>query len=125
MKTSRRFTQLNRVFLNLRIATAVTLLSAAAAMAFVATNPSGPRLLGKSDDKAKAELQAQGLRSKMLGRFETSSAASKAAARDLPMKQPRRIMKIEPFQLRRLVDAAAGSLQRGEEARKAPGRQED
>ena len=71
MKTSRRFTQLNRVFLNLRIATAVTLLSAAAAMAFVATNPSGPRLLGKSDNKAKAELQAQGLRSKMLGRLET------------------------------------------------------
>src|SRR4029077_3234910 len=72
MKTSRRFTQLNRVFLNLRIATAVTLLSAAAAMAFVATNPSGPRLLGKSDNRAKAELQAQGLRSKMLGRLETS-----------------------------------------------------
>ena len=47
------------------------LISGAAAMAFVATNPSGPRLVGKSDTKAKAEFQAQGLRSRMLGRLET------------------------------------------------------
>src|SRR5439155_3382025 len=37
---------------HLRIATAVTLMSAAAALAFVAVNPSGPLLLGKSDNKA-------------------------------------------------------------------------
>ncbi len=36
------------VFSQLRIATAVTLMSAAAALAFVAVNPSGPLLAGKS-----------------------------------------------------------------------------
>src|SRR5437660_187402 len=40
------------VFSHLRIATAVTLMSAAAALAFIAVNPSGPSLLGKSDNKA-------------------------------------------------------------------------
>src|SRR5438477_7239822 len=39
-------------FSHLRIAAAVTLMSAAAALAFVAVNPSGPLLLGKSDNKA-------------------------------------------------------------------------
>src|SRR5947208_2574727 len=40
------------VISHLRIATAVTLMSAAAALAFVAVNPSGALLLGKSDNKA-------------------------------------------------------------------------
>src|SRR4029077_8619404 len=40
------------VFSHLRIAAAVTLMSAAAALAFVAVNPSGPLLLGKSDNQA-------------------------------------------------------------------------
>src|SRR5437660_12555824 len=39
-------------FSHLRIAAAVTLMSAAAALAFVAVNPSGPLLLGKSDNQA-------------------------------------------------------------------------
>jgi hypothetical protein len=50
MKTPRWFTR-NRLSSHLRIATAVTLMSAAAATAFVAANPSGPFLLGKSDNK--------------------------------------------------------------------------
>ncbi len=42
----------NRFFSNLRIASAVTLMSAAAAMTFVAINSSGPFLLGKSEAKS-------------------------------------------------------------------------
>src|SRR4029453_16165873 len=41
MKTSRRFTQINRV---LRFGSGVALISAAAAMAFVAVKPSSPSL---------------------------------------------------------------------------------
>ncbi len=50
MKTPRSFT-LNRLSSHLRIASAVTLMSAAAAMAFVAASPSGPLLSGKADNK--------------------------------------------------------------------------
>ncbi len=50
MKTPRWFTR-NRLSSHLRIASAVTLMSTAAAMAFVAISPSGPFLLGKSDNK--------------------------------------------------------------------------
>ena len=71
MKTPRWFSRSNSLVSYLRIASAVTLLSAAAAMALVATNPSGPRPFGKSDTKAKAQLQANGLRSKIVARFET------------------------------------------------------
>src|SRR5438093_10723770 len=49
MKTPHWFTR-NRLSSHLRIACAVTLMSAAAAMAFVAVNPSGPLLIGKSDN---------------------------------------------------------------------------
>ena len=49
MKTHRWFTR-NRLVSHLRIASAVTLMSAAAAMAFVAVKPSGPLLL-KSNNK--------------------------------------------------------------------------
>src|ERR1700746_319765 len=44
----------NRLVSHLRIASVVTLMSAAAAMAFVAVNPSGPLLVGKSDGKSQA-----------------------------------------------------------------------
>src|SRR5438093_1419298 len=47
MKTLRWFSR-SRLLSQLRIASAVTLMSAAAAMAFVAAKPSGPFLLGKS-----------------------------------------------------------------------------
>src|SRR5207244_8293671 len=50
MKTPRWFSR-NHLLSELRIATVVTLMSAAAAMAFVAAKPSGPLLLGKSDNK--------------------------------------------------------------------------
>src|SRR5205823_8120760 len=49
MKNHRQFTR-NRLVPNLRIASVVTLMSAAAAMAFVAVNPSGP-FWAKSDNK--------------------------------------------------------------------------
>src|SRR5438876_1025439 len=50
MKTHPRFSR-NRFVSHLRIAGAVTLMSAAAAMAFVAVKPSSPALWGKADDK--------------------------------------------------------------------------
>src|SRR6266480_2672764 len=57
MKTPRSFNR-NRFFSLVRIASAVTLMSAAAAMAFVAVNPSGP-LLSKSDNKDAANKFSQ------------------------------------------------------------------
>ena len=44
MKTSRGFTQPNRILSFLRFGSGLTLIAAAAAMAFVAVNPSGPLL---------------------------------------------------------------------------------
>jgi hypothetical protein len=52
MKNSRGFTQPNRILSFLRFASGVTLISAAAAMAFVAVKSPTPRLLGKSTAKA-------------------------------------------------------------------------
>ncbi len=49
MKTPRRFTQLNRILSFLRFGSGLILISAAFAMAFVANKPSGPALVGKSD----------------------------------------------------------------------------
>jgi hypothetical protein len=51
MKTHRLFSR-NRLIPHLRIASVVTLMSAAAAMAFVAVKPSGPLFLAKSDAKS-------------------------------------------------------------------------
>jgi len=53
MKTSRGFTQPNRILSFLRFASGLTLISAAAAMAFVAAKPSVPLLLSKSDNPPK------------------------------------------------------------------------
>jgi hypothetical protein len=53
MKSPGSFSRSNRVVSHLRIAAAVTLMSAAAAMALIAANPSGPSLFGKSDAKTK------------------------------------------------------------------------
>src|SRR5439155_9072018 len=53
MKTPRWFSR-NHLLSQLRITTVVTLMSAAAAMAFVAAKPSGPFLLGKSDNTDQA-----------------------------------------------------------------------
>jgi hypothetical protein len=62
MKTHRSFTH-NRLVSHLRFAGAVTLLSAAAAMAFVAVKPFGPLLGDKADNKAQAKLAARFVRS--------------------------------------------------------------
>jgi len=59
MKTPRWFTR-NRVSSHLRIATAVALTSAAAAMAFVAANNSSPLLSGKSAGKDETKLAGKG-----------------------------------------------------------------
>ena len=59
MKTSRGFTQPNRILSFLRFGSGLTLVSAAAAMAFVAINPSGPLLVGKSDGKNQAIGEAR------------------------------------------------------------------
>src|SRR6202011_1498841 len=58
MKSPGSFSRSNRVLSYLRIATAVTLMFAAAAMALVAANPSGPSLFGKWDGKAKVGRDA-------------------------------------------------------------------
>ena len=58
MKTYRWFNR-NRLVSHLRIASVVILMSAAAAMAFVALNPSGPSLWGKSDNKKAINRFAQ------------------------------------------------------------------
>jgi hypothetical protein len=67
MKTYRQFTR-NRLVPNLRIVSVVTLMSAAAAMAFVAVNPSGP-FWAKSDNKNAinkfSQKNAELFRSKM------------------------------------------------------------
>src|SRR5437879_4473595 len=70
---------------HLRIATAVTLTSAAAAMAFVAANNSSPLLSGKSAGKDEAKLEPRFLRNKafadhyktLLGRANSSGEASR------------------------------------------------
>jgi hypothetical protein len=58
MKTPHWFTH-NRLVSRLRIAGAVTLLSAATAIAFVAVNPSGPLFLAKSDSKSSNDKLRQ------------------------------------------------------------------
>ncbi|HET9368467.1 MAG TPA: hypothetical protein VFO22_10380, partial [Candidatus Udaeobacter sp.] len=67
MKTPHWFVR-NRFVSHLRMAGAVTLLSAAAAMAFVAVKPSGP-LWAKSDNKGAInkleQARAQFLRNKL------------------------------------------------------------
>src|SRR5438874_1085744 len=68
MKSPQCFTR-NRLVSHLRFATAVTLMSASAAIAFVAVKPSGPLLLGKVDNKSAInkfrEARAQFLRNKL------------------------------------------------------------
>ena len=82
MKTSRGFTQPNRILSFLRFGSGVTLISAAAAMAFVAANNSSPLLSGKSGVKREASSVrskdfANNFRRLHHGAFETSLAAVK------------------------------------------------
>jgi len=59
MKNSRSFSRPNRVLSFLRFASGVTLISAAAAMAFVAVKNPSPSLAGKSLDRQQAMLKLQ------------------------------------------------------------------
>jgi hypothetical protein len=79
MKTPRWFNR-NGLSSHLRIAGAVTLMSAAAAMAFVAANNSSPLLLAKSDGKGEAKLEARFARNKALAEhFKTLLGRSKSS----------------------------------------------
>src|SRR4029453_7510867 len=79
MKTPHWFTR-NRLASHLRIASVVTLMSAAAAMAFVAVKSSSPSLAAKPDGKGAAKLEAKFVRNKafadhfktLLGRAKSS-----------------------------------------------------
>ncbi len=79
MKTNRWFTR-NRLSSHLRIATVGTLISAAAAMAFVAANNSSPSLLsGKSAGKGEAKLELRSVRSSAFANhFKTLLGRAKA-----------------------------------------------
>jgi len=57
MKNSGGFNQPNRILSFLRFGSGVILISAAAAMAFVAVNPSGPLLVGKTNGSNQPKLQ--------------------------------------------------------------------
>jgi ribosomal protein S20 len=90
MKPTRWFTRSNSVRSYLRLATAGTLISAAAAMAFVAANSSSPAnnpsplLSGKSAGKGEAKLEKRSVRNKafashfktLLGRAKSSGEGS-------------------------------------------------
>jgi hypothetical protein len=84
MKTPHWFTP-SRLASQLRIASAVTLMSTAAATAFVATKSSSPSVVAKSDGKAEAKLEARFARNKafadhfktLLGRAKSSGEGSR------------------------------------------------
>ncbi len=84
MKTPRWFNR-NRLFSLVRIASAGTFISAAAAMAFVVAKPSGP-LSGKSDRKGEAKLGAKSVRSKAFANhFQTLLGREKSSGEGSPM----------------------------------------
>src|SRR5205809_2329060 len=88
MKTPRWFTY-NHLLSYLRIATAVTLTSAAAAMAFVAANNSNPSLSGKSAGKGEAKLaklEMRSVRNKALANhFKTLIGRNKSSGEGSPI----------------------------------------
>src|SRR5437762_1566964 len=88
MKTPRWFT-CNHLLSYLRIATAVTLTSAAAAMAFVAANNSNPSLSGKSAGKGEAKLaklEMRSVRNKALANhFKTLIGRNKSSGEASPI----------------------------------------
>src|SRR5207249_1266161 len=88
MKTPRWFTR-NHLSSHLRIATAVTLTSAAAALAFVAANNSSPSLSGKSARKSEAKiakLEMRSVRNKALANhFKTLIGRNKSSGEASPI----------------------------------------
>src|SRR5207249_6940289 len=84
MKNAHWFTR-NHLSSHLRIATAVTLTSAAAAMAFVAANNSSPSLSGKSAGKSEAKLEMRSVRNKALANhFKTLIGRNKSSGEASP-----------------------------------------
>src|SRR5262245_33655306 len=87
MKTPRWFSR-DHLISHLRVASAISLLSAAAAMAFVAVNPSGPLLVGKPDGENQAVAKFRQDRDELLGNkralpgLERDRGPSLAAAED-------------------------------------------
>src|SRR6266496_4875951 len=118
MKTSRWSTR-NRLSSQLRIATVVTLMSAAAAMAFVAVKPSGPLFLAKAENKGGIDKLRQNhaelFRSKMTLPGPEREGGPVSAAEEDYAKRAFPATDI-PFALRRNAHAAWASV-RGRSAR--------
>src|SRR6266516_1751171 len=120
MKTPRSFTR-NRLSSHLRIASAVTLMSAAAAMAFVAAKPSGPLFLAKAENKGGIDKLRQNhaelFRSKMTLPGPEREGGPVSAAEEDYAKRAFPANDI-PFALRRNAHAAWASV-RGRSGREA------
>ena len=126
MKTSRGFTQLNRIPSFLRFGSGVALISAAAALAFVAANNSSPLLSGKSAGKGEAKLEARFLRNKafadhyktLLGRAKSSGEGSRVdgAAQEAYDNRAYPATWIAPAQRKNARAAAEAILTKGKPA---------
>jgi hypothetical protein len=108
MKTHRWFTR-NRLVSHLRMASVVTLMSAAAAMAFVAVKPSGPLFLAKEENKGGIDKLRQNhaelFRSKMTLPGPEREGGPTSAAEEDYAKRAFPATDI-PFALRRNAHAA-------------------
>jgi hypothetical protein len=112
MKTHRWFNR-NRLVPHLRIASVVTLMSAAAAMAFVAVKPSGPLFLAKAENKSAIDKLRQNhaelFRSKMTLPGPEREGGPVSAAEEDYAKRAFPASDI-PFALRRNARAAWASV---------------
>src|SRR5437899_2185295 len=112
MKTHRSFSR-NRLVSHLRLAGVVTLLSAAAAMAFVAVKPSGPLFLAKAENKGGIDKLRQNhtelFRSKMTLPGPEREGGPVSAAEEDYAKRAFPATDI-PFALRRNAHAAWASV---------------
>jgi hypothetical protein len=121
MKTHRSFSR-NRLVPHLRMASVVTLMSAAAAMAFVAVKPSAPLLLAKSDSKSAIDKLRQNhaelFRSKMTLPGPEREGGPVSAAEEDYAKRAFPATDI-PFALRRNAHAAWANV-RARAAAKGP-----
>jgi len=120
MKTHRSFSR-NRLVSHLRLAGVVTLLSAAAAMAFVAVKPSGPLFLAKAENRGGIDKLRQNhaelFRSKMTLPGPEREGGPMSAAEEDYAKRAFPATDI-PFALRRNAHAAWTSV-RGRSGREA------
>jgi hypothetical protein len=124
MKTSRWFIR-NRLLSHVRIAGAVTLLSAAAAMAFVAVKPPGPLFVAKSDSRSAIDKLRQNraalFRNKLAIPGPEREAGPAAAAEQAYMNRAAGGAYV-PFTLTRNAQRAWGNVKaRASRALSAPG----